>query len=155
MYKKGFIKSGLIINLFAVLVLLPILWQCYQLIACFPKYYQQMQDLISLRQLQHILLVSYEQKVEDNELNFRYQGKDFRLRVYENHLLLSPGSQFFMGVFAEAYFELEGDLIILNVVREKSENSYILGQKESFSIADFSFESAADNEPDTSLQPTP
>jgi len=104
----------------AVVMLVSLLQQ-YQLRK--PDIYE-IQDLISVHQLETLFLIATITEVELFEIELMLGEDTFYLEEVNNKIILSPGTQIFFLELEDAYFEKEEDKILIFFQRKNKEFSY-------------------------------
>jgi len=104
----------------AVVTLVSLLQQ-YQLRK--PDIYE-IQDLISVHQLETLFLIATITEVELFEIELMLGEDTFYLEEVNNKIILSPGTQIFFLELEDAYFEKEEDKILIFFQRKNKEFSY-------------------------------
>lgn len=84
--------------------------------------YSEINDEIAMYQLRELLLIAYDIEIDDDEINFTYQDKTFRLSLINNRLILTPGTQIFLDEVDDLYFTQSDGLIYVNY--EKDDRKY-------------------------------
>ena len=136
MYKKGLIEQVLL-NVLITICLLPLLFMSIKSLISLPLHFDKMQDEIAIRQIQKILSLSYEREYSNNQLKFRYQGEEFVFYIYEDKLILKPGTQIFLSDIDNFNFLLKDGLLYLSYERENKYYEYIVAKEKSIHLADF------------------
>lgn len=84
--------------------------------------YSEINDEIAMYQLRELLLIAYDIEIYDDEINFTYQDKTFRLSLINNRLILTPGTQIYLDEVDNLYFMQSDGLIYVNY--EKDDRQY-------------------------------
>lgn len=84
--------------------------------------YSEINDEIAMYQLRELLLIAYDIEIYDDEINFTYQDKTFRLSLINNRLILQPGTQIYLDEVDNLYFMQSDGLIYVNY--EKDDRQY-------------------------------
>lgn len=142
---RGTISYRTIIALIITITLLPIAVSIFSICADMRFDYNLVNNEISLFQLRRIMLISYDQLINNDNISFKYHGEEYNLRIIDDRLVLQPGYQMFLSNVDDICFNENNDVI--NVCYEMKGKYYEIPimSKERIYIDEFS---CADDERD-------
>lgn len=106
---KGWIFYEVIITLIITIIIIPILFSCLKITVNMKFYDENIQDEIKTIQLQRIFLIAYDIKLDNNQIDFKYNNQIRSLKFINNHIILTPGTQVFYEDVDLVKFELNED----------------------------------------------
>lgn len=123
---------------------------CIDSLNCVIKFqcdYNYISDEIALAQLREQLLFAYDIRVDNSEINFIYQNKEYQLSYVNKKMILQPGTQIYINNIDNLSFIEKNNCIYVSYERNNKEYERIIGEKQGFYINDFSYCDADDDEP--------
>lgn len=114
---RGIILHEAVVSIVVIIILIPILIMGLKLISSSKLYDESIQDEIKKIQLQRILVIAYDVKVENNQLFFKHNNQEKSLRYINNHVILSPGTQIFFEGVQDVEFKIDDNNIIIIFTR--------------------------------------
>ena len=127
-----------LLGLIITITLLPICIQAFIYVSNIDFDYNEINDEISLFQLREQLLITYDMDVYDDELDFIYKDKDYKLSLVNGKLILQPGTQIYLNDIDDLCFSIKNDCVFINYSRGNKKYERILCKQERFYIDDFS-----------------
>ena len=100
--------------------------------------YSQINDEIAIYQLRELLLIAYDMHISNDEINFTYQDKTFRLSLVNGRLLLQPGTQIYLDEIDNLYFEESSGLIYINYEKNNKQYQKVLTGSNGIHLDEFS-----------------
>ena len=88
-----------------------------------PDFYE-MQDLLSVHQLETLFLTAIIQEVNLNEVELVIGEELFYLEEVNNKIILSPGTQIYFLDLESSCFEIEGNRLLIYFERKGKEKKY-------------------------------
>lgn len=137
-----------ILGLIITCMMLPICIHAFRYTSDIKFGYSEINDEIALMQLREILLIAYDMHISNNEIDFIYKNKDFKLSLVNEKLLLQPGTQIFLNDVDYISFNIRDGCIYLEYERDNETYERIIGKQEGFYIDDFSNCDVSDDECD-------
>jgi len=108
---RGFITTRTLIALLITLTILPLATTVFKYISNINFDYALANNEMALMDLRRIMLLAYDKKVDDYEINFIYKNDNYTLKFINNKLILQPGTQIFLMDIDEAHFEVKNESI--------------------------------------------
>lgn len=130
--RSGSIIGGLVLTLMIILTMTPLIVQSLEMVAHLPFHYDETTGMISLAQLRKILLLSYDISTDGNVLSFTYQGQERMIYLYDDHLIMTPGTQFIYARIKGASFFYQNDCLYLEVDDGQENRKYCLAKADGF-----------------------
>ena len=127
-----------LLGLIITITLLPICIQAFIYVSNIDFDYNEINDEISLFQLREQLLITYDMDVYDDELDFIYKDKDYKLSLVNGKLILQPGTQIYLNDIDSLYFTDRNNCIYICYSRGNKEYERAICAKEGLYIDDFS-----------------
>ena len=124
--RRGFFLEQFLIPLFTALIFLPLINSCILILGSNFRFNEEIQDMIALAQLRHILIVSDEIQVQDSAIYCQYHYELTEIRQVNRNLLLQPGTQIFLTDIDHLSFFSEGQMIGITYTRKEQEYRRIL-----------------------------
>ena len=100
--------------------------------------YNEISDEIALMQLREYLLISYDIRINNNSLSFRYKNKDFYLNFINNKLIMQPGTQIILNDIDDVYFDTNGDSFYVNYYKKNKKYSRPIASRHGIYLDEFS-----------------
>ena len=100
--------------------------------------YSEINDEIAMYQLRELLLIAYDIEIYDDEINFTYQDKTFRLSLINNRLILTPGTQIYLDEVGDLYFTQSDGLIYVNYEKDDRQYQKVLINADGIYLDEFS-----------------
>ena len=88
------------------------------------------QNAIDIALLQQRMIYASEFRVTDDRLTFSSEGKTWELKQIDDHLVLTPGSQYFASCIDELSFRINGSTIECTLVQDDVERIIALAYVE-------------------------
>ena len=127
-----------LIGLIITITMLPICIEAFTFTSKIPFSYNEINDEIALSQLREQLLIAYDMSASENELNFIYKNKEFKLSLVNRKLLLQPGSQMYLNDVDNLFFDEKDGCIYVCYERQNKQYERIISKQEGLYIDDFS-----------------
>lgn len=138
-YSAGFIKTRFLIALLITLSILPLCTSMVRLLGNVNMDYDLVNSELSMMDLRRILLIAYDLEINEYELNFTYHNSPYNLRLINDKLILSPGTQIYLNDIKEASFYTKNGCLYLRYVNnDNKEYEKIIGSAKSFHLPEFS-----------------
>lgn len=106
------------IALYISIIMLPLVLLVYKYTANLDIDYMFIGDEIAINELRELLLITYELNINDDSLNFIYQGKEFELSLVNNKLLLQPGTMIYLYGIDDLNFYEKNNSIYISYLRK-------------------------------------
>ena len=127
-----------LLGLIITITMLPICIEAFIYTSKISFDYNQVNDEIALYQLREQLLMSYDMKVNNDELNFIYKNRNYKLSLINNKMILQPGTQIYLNDIDSLCFEEKNGCIYVNYNRGNDEYDRIICKQEGLYIDNFS-----------------
>jgi hypothetical protein len=127
-YNRGVISIEILISLSITLMLLPVVYQSLYLITKIKMFDEVIQDEIATYQLRRKLLVAENFDISKEDLYFDCDGNRWHLYLNNNHLLLTPGSQFVYNDIDDINFSVNNNLLTVSYTRSNYLEKRIIGK---------------------------
>lgn len=138
-YSAGFIKTRFLIALLITLSILPLCTSMVRLLGNVNMDYDLVNSELSMMDLRRILLIAYDLEINEYELNFTYHNSPYNLRLINDKLILSPGTQIYLNDIKEASFYTKNDCLYLRYVNnDDKEYEKNIGSAKSFHLPELS-----------------
>lgn len=131
-------SSRNLLALYIVLIMLPLTLTAYRFVANVTFDYNEINDEIALNQLRNDLLFIYDLDYSYGELRFLYKDRNCSLKMINNKLILTPGTQIYLYDVDNLYFDVINDCVYVNYERENKEYKRVLCYAKGLYIDDFS-----------------
>lgn len=138
-----------LVGLIIAVLMLPICVESFSYVINYDCDYDKTNDEIALSQLREQLLFAYDIKVYSDEMDFIYQGKDYRLSNVNGKMILQPGTQIYINNIDNLLFNEKNGCIYVTYERDNKEYERILSKKQGLYIDDFSYCDVDNDEPDS------
>ena len=127
-----------IISLVIIMIFLPLSSLALKYVSRIDYDYSQINDEIAIYQLRELLLIAYDMHISNDEINFTYQDKTFRLSLVNGRLLLQPGTQIYLDEIDNLYFEESSGLIYINYEKNNKQYQKVLTGSNGIHLDEFS-----------------
>lgn len=124
---RGVILSDLLLTILIVLMLVPAVMVCLQVLQGTLLFSEDVQDMIAEAQIRHILMLADQKEVEGDSLVFDYQNREMRLSFVNDHLILQPGTQIFFSDTDQGKISARGNLIYAVYTRGDETYEKVIG----------------------------
>ncbi len=126
-----------LLGLIITITMLPICIQAFVFTSDIDFDYNQINDEIALAQLREQLLISYDMQISNNQLNFIYKNKEYRLSLVNEKLILQPGTQIYLNDVEYLFFEERNGCIYVVYSKNNTEYERIICKKEGIYLNNF------------------
>lgn len=126
-----------LLGLIITITMLPICIQAFVFTSNIDFDYNQINDEIALAQLREQLLISYDMQISNNQLNFIYKNKEYRLSLVNEKLILQPGTQIYLNDVEYLFFEERNGCIYVVYSKNNTEYERIICKKEGIYLNNF------------------
>lgn len=131
-------SSRNLVALYIVLLMLPLTLTVFNYVANVSFNYNEINDEIALNQLRNDLLFIYDLDYFYDELRFIYKDRKCSLKMRNNKLILSPGTQIYLYDVDDLYFVINNDCIYVNYERNNKQYKRVLCFAKGLYIDNFS-----------------
>ena len=136
--EKGFIHTRTLIALLITLSILPIIVNAYKIVGNFKFNYDYATNEMTLMDLRRVLLLAYDLKINEHELNFIYHNENYVLRLVNEKLILQPGTQIYLDHLNEINFYVDNECLYLRyITTEGKEYVKNIAKAKGIYLADF------------------
>ena len=84
----------------------------------------RMQDLISIYQLESLLLIAENLEIQDDYMEFIIGEEYFSIELINNKIILSPGTQILFYDVTTCHFEMLNNTLLVYLLRNEKETNY-------------------------------
>ncbi len=135
---NGFTYGRTLIALLITLSILPLALSIFNLVANLKPDYNLVNNELALLDLRRILLIAYDLKINDYNLEFTYHNETYNLYYVNDKLILTPGTQIYLNDIKEACFSCENNVLYLDyITNNNKEYKSVIGKEKGFYIDDF------------------
>ena len=100
--------------------------------------YNEINDELALYQLRETLLIAYDMHISNNQLNFIYKNKNFKLSLVNNKLIMQPGTQIYLNDINNLSFKTKHGCIYVIYERDNKKYERVISKQEGIYIDNFS-----------------
>ena len=115
-----------LLSLLIVVVMVQITTSAILLLPSFSSVSQSVQDEIAIAQLRRILIISTDFKTTADTLYFTNQGREMKLRVVNDNLIIQPGTQIMLVDVDGVTFMEQGHTIVCHYERNGAQHERII-----------------------------
>ena len=141
-----------IVSLLIIMIFLPLSSLCLNYVSKIDYDYSEINDEIAIYQLRELLLIAYDLRIYNDEINFTYQDKTFTLSLVNGRLLLQPGTQIYLDEVDNLYFTEASNLIYLNYEKKNKQYQKVLTKANGIYLDEFSDCTLSDDDFDSSQE---
>ena len=134
------------------MIFLPLSSLCLNYVSKIDYDYSEINDEIAIYQLRELLLIAYDLRIYNDEINFTYQDKTFTLSLVNGRLLLQPGTQIYLDEVDNLYFTEASNLIYLNYEKKNKQYQKVLTKANGIYLDEFSDCTLSDDDFDSSQE---
>ena len=127
-----------LLSLVIIMIFLPLSSLTLDYVSRIDYDYSEINDEIAMYQLRELLLIAYDIEIDDDEINFTYQDKTFRLSLINNRLILQPGTQIYLDEVDNLYFMQSDGLIYVNYEKDDRQYQKVLINADGIYLDEFS-----------------
>lgn len=127
---RGIVSIRALIAMLIALSLLPIAFSVVSYSLKLDFSYTEISNELALIQLRRILLIAYDQVVNNDSIEFKYHGEDYTLRVIDDRLVLSPGYQMFLDKSNDiSFYEDDSAVYLCYKIKDREYETPIMSNK--------------------------
>ena len=119
---RGFILKDYLLSLLIIMILMPIIVACLEVITTFRYIDSRLQDEIALYHLQRRTLIASDFAISSDTVSFTSNEKQWTIHYDGKRVYLTPGYQLFLDDVDKASFYSDGNY--LYIYYEKEGDSY-------------------------------
>lgn len=127
-----------LIGLIITITMLPICIEAFRYVSDINFEYNEISDELALAQLREQMLITYDLYNSNDEIDFIYKNKNYKLSQVNNKLILQPGTQIYLNDIDDLHFENRGNIIYVVYTRKNKEFERAICKKEGLYIDNFS-----------------
>lgn len=124
--RNGFLMPDFLMTMLITVIMAQIVVSSLVLLLHSVSFDQEVQDEIAIAQLRRILIISTDFKTTTDTLYFTNQGREMKLRVVNDNLIIQPGTQIMLVDVDGVTFMEQGHTIVCHYVRNGAQHERII-----------------------------
>lgn len=124
--RNGFLMPDFLMTMLITVIMAQIVVSSLVLLLHSVSFDQEVQDEIAIAQLRRILIISTDFKTTADTLYFTNQGREMKLRVVNDNLIIQPGTQIMLVDVDGVTFMEQGHTIVCHYERNGAQHERII-----------------------------
>lgn len=124
--RNGFLMPDFLMTMLITVIMAQIVVSSLVLLLHSVSFDQEVQDEIAIAQLRRILIISTDFKTTTDTLYFTNQGREMKLRVVNDNLIIQPGTQIMLVDVDGVTFMEQGHTIVCHYERKGAQHERII-----------------------------